>query len=59
MAGYGQRFYRAYRHGKDGHIAALALIFEARDDAAAIFWARACFSDEDVEVWEKERRVTA
>jgi hypothetical protein len=54
----GVRMYRAHRRDKDGHIAAPALIFEARDDAAAIFWARACFSDENVEVWENERRVS-
>jgi hypothetical protein len=40
------RMYRAQRD-KDGHMAAPALIFEARDDAAAIFWARACSSDEN------------
>jgi hypothetical protein len=57
MAGNDVRTYRAYRL-ENGHITAPALDFEAQDDAAAISWAGACLGDENIEVWQGERRVT-
>jgi hypothetical protein len=43
----------------EGRTSGPPLLFEARDDAAALLRARASMSDKDIEVWEGMRRVTA
>jgi hypothetical protein len=53
------RTYRAYRLDMEGRTSGPPLLFEARDDAAALLRARASMSDKDIEVWEGMRRVTA
>ena len=53
------RTYRAYRLDTEGRTSGPPLLFEARDDAAALLRARASMSDKDIEVWEGMRRVTA
>jgi hypothetical protein len=58
MGGHVVRMYRAYRI-EDGRIVTPALIFETHDDAVAITWARACLDDENIEIWQGERRVAA
>jgi hypothetical protein len=45
--------------GRDGVASGPPLLFEARDDAAALLRARASMSDKEIEVWEGMRRVTA
>jgi hypothetical protein len=53
------RTYRAYRLDMEGRTSGPPLLFEARGDAAALLRARASMSDENIEVWEGMRRVTA
>ena len=53
------RTYRAYRLDMEGRTYGPPLLFEARDDAAALLRARASMSDKNIEVWEGMRRVTA
>jgi hypothetical protein len=53
------RTYRAYRLDMEGRTSGPPLLFEARDDAAALLRARASMSDKAIEVWEGMRRVTA
>jgi len=53
------RTYRAYRLDMEGRTSGPPLLFEARDDAAALLRARASMSDKEIEVWEGMRRVTA
>jgi hypothetical protein len=53
------RTYRVYRQlDREGRIFGPALLFEARDDAAAISRARAATGDENIQIWEGARRVT-
>jgi hypothetical protein len=53
------RTYRVYRQlDKEGRILGPALLFEARDDAAAISRARAATGDENTQIWEGARPVT-
>jgi hypothetical protein len=53
------RAYRAYRLDMEGRTSGPPLLFEARDDAAALLRARASMSDKNIEVWQGIRRVTA
>ena len=53
------RTYRAYRLDMEGRTSGPPLLFEARGDGAALLRARASMSDENIEVWEGMRRVTA
>ena len=53
------RTYRAYRLDMEGRTSGPPLLFEARNDAAALLRARASMSDKNIEVWEGMRRVTA
>ena len=53
------RTYRAYRLDMEGRTSGPPLLFEARDDAAALLRARASMSDHSIEVWEGIRRVKA
>jgi hypothetical protein len=49
--------YRAYLIGSDGHFF-LSEVIEAADDAAAVEAAKPLVDGHDIELWQRDRKIT-